>query len=77
MIRYAGKPLFKEMPATQERDVKNREKHRALSYRGSSRHFFRSLVKGQAEKEGFELYLSRLKADKTGLAAIATLLSNP
>jgi hypothetical protein len=52
---YSGVPCFEEMPGSNS-DKKRWAKNREIAYKGSARHFFRSLINGQLPDEGFIVY---------------------
>ncbi len=60
-MQYAGKPLFEELSPTNDKERLRWEKNRETAHQGSREHFFRSLLAGNCEEEGFEIYHARLR----------------
>jgi len=54
---YNGEPLFEELEPTDEVDVVRWQANRREAYLGSPRHLLRSLIAGNAEEQGFRLFL--------------------
>jgi hypothetical protein len=52
---YVGQPLFEELTGSESQKKKWRNKRREAYY-GSSRHFYRSLLKDSLVADGFEIY---------------------
>ncbi len=55
-VRFIGKVRFEELTPSNNRQERNWEQHRSRSYYGSIQHFFKSLVDGNHEEEGFRIY---------------------
>ncbi len=54
---YDGEPLFEELEPADEVEWVRWQANRRKAYLGSPRHLLRSLVAGDAEEQGFKLYL--------------------
>ena len=54
---FHGEPLFEEMTPADEAERIRWQANRRKAYLGSTRHLLRSLVAGNAEAQGFHLYL--------------------
>jgi hypothetical protein len=57
-IQYNGKALFNELESNDENKLSKWNIKREKAYRGSLIHFFRSLIKNDLKKQGFEIYHS-------------------
>ena len=60
-IAYAGKPLFQQLNATSKKEKNKWKQNRKITYEGSGRHFYTALLNNELKKEGFEIYLAKLK----------------
>jgi len=58
-FQFGGNVFFKPIPQTDEIQQKLVEKNREKAYKGSIRHFFKSIVKGTSQEEGFRVYLEK------------------
>lgn len=58
-FQFGGNVFFKPIPQTDEIQQKLIEKNREKAYKGSIRHFFKSIVKGTSQEEGFRVYLEK------------------
>ncbi len=63
-VKYAGKPLFATLAANTEQEKAQWAKRRVKTYLGSSRHFFKALVKDKLEQEGFKIFLAQQKNEQ-------------
>ena len=63
-ISYEGKPFFQALEPTDEKQVERWRQRRESTYLGSPRHFFRSLLKGESQEEGFRVFQAQLHAQK-------------
>ncbi len=58
-FQFGGNVFFKPIPQTDEIQQKLIEKNREKAYKGSIRHFFKSIVMGTSQEEGFRVYLEK------------------
>jgi|GEM_PF-6189892 len=73
---YSGKPYFNELGIPTEEQLANRNR----IYRGSLRHFFRSLLEGNSADEGFVVHRVRQSSENTfvevGQLVMTDIVSN-
>lgn len=55
---YYGKVRFEQLPVTNQKQRKLWRRNRKSSYRGSLRHFLKSMVQNNLRKQGFRMYAS-------------------
>lgn len=79
-VSYAGKPFFKSLSSSTDKELKTWKRKRRLAYEGSLSHFLRALAKDQLRQEGFDLQTAALKNNQkfvsTGSTNPGRLLSD-
>jgi len=59
-VTFSGKPYFEPLSAESEKEIKRWDKNRKLTYYGSLRHFFQTLLHGTTYSEGYEIVSGQL-----------------
>ncbi|MEM9917215.1 MAG: carboxypeptidase-like regulatory domain-containing protein [Bacteroidota bacterium] len=63
-ISYAGKTFFEALESSDPKEARRWAKNRKVTFQGSVRHFYLSLMQNRLTQDGFEIYKAKLQDNK-------------